>query len=155
MAESKINIIINKDYWTAKEAKENKTALYIFGDNLKEKGKGGQACIRGLSNALGIPTKKFPSMNEDSFFSDSELKQNIKHIDQSIEKIKKAIKIKQYQNIIFPPLEDREIAKTQRCWFLTGLGTGLAFLPSRAPKTYTYLCSAVQKLVEDLGHSKI
>lgn len=45
----------------------------IFGDNLNGTGLGGQAkeCRPG-PNSLGIPTKKWPSTDEDAYFSDAD-----------------------------------------------------------------------------------
>lgn len=48
----------------------NPDALIVFGDNLIKKGKAGQAIIRDEPNAFGVPTKRLPSMDEGSFFSD-------------------------------------------------------------------------------------
>ena len=48
--------------------------IFIFGDNMIRKGLGGQAReMRGEPNAIGIPTKKFPSMSEASFFTDADV----------------------------------------------------------------------------------
>ncbi len=46
------------------------TNIFVFGDNLQGWGRAGQAVIRNCSNAWGVPTKRYPSMKEDSFFSD-------------------------------------------------------------------------------------
>ena len=49
-------------------------ALFVFGDNLRRAGKGGQAAeMRGEPNAVGIPTKKEPSMHPVAFFKDHDL----------------------------------------------------------------------------------
>lgn len=45
-------------------------SIVVFGDNLIEKGKAGQAIIRDEGNAFGVPTKRLPSMDINSFFSD-------------------------------------------------------------------------------------
>ncbi len=48
--------------------------LYIFGDNFERKGFGGQAAeARGEPNAVGIPTKRAPSMRPDAFLTDVDL----------------------------------------------------------------------------------
>jgi len=49
---------------------DNPNSLVVFGDNLIGKGKAGQAVIRDEPNAFGVPTKRLPSMEEGSFFSD-------------------------------------------------------------------------------------
>jgi hypothetical protein len=46
--------------------------IFIYGDNLKAFGKGGQAIIRDEPNAFGIPTKRYPSWDDWAFFSDKE-----------------------------------------------------------------------------------
>lgn len=48
----------------------NPSFLFVFGDNLLKKGKKGQAIIRDCKNAFGVPTKRLPSMEKGSFFTD-------------------------------------------------------------------------------------
>ena len=91
--------------------------LFVFGDNLQRKGLGGQAKeMRGEPNAVGIPTKWAPSMDEDAFLTDNDLgiwthcscndsaRLLVHHANGGI--------------IVWP--ED-------------GIGTGLAQLPQRSP----------------------
>lgn len=48
--------------------------LWVFGDNLRRKGLGGQAAeMRGEPNAIGIPTKREPGMHPVDFFTDGDL----------------------------------------------------------------------------------
>jgi len=101
-------------------AKSNPNHLYIFGDNLTGMGRSGQAVIRYCKNAHGIPTKKLPSQYDNSYFTDDEYEINIMWIKDAIDNIA----YDEYDCIVFP--ED-------------GLGTGLAELPIRAPKTYEFL----------------
>ena len=108
------------------ELKNNRDVVYLFGDNLVEKGYGGQAReMRGEPNAYGIPTKKYPSMNRDAFFTDGEYDMNCRRIDKAIAKIPLGKKI------IVPQI-----------------GVGLAKLPEKAPKTYKYLKEAISQLLE-------
>ena len=100
--------------------RNNREKTYLFGDNLAGYGKGGQAIIRGEPNAIGIPTKKKPTMDEDAFMTDDEYDSNIRAIDEAFNKIPK-------NKIIVLPQD--------------GLGTGLARLQSKAPKTWAYLQS--------------
>ena len=97
--------------------------LFIFGDNTIGKGMGGQAIIRYCENSYGIPTKKLPSQLPNSFFNDNDYDKNIIIISESIKKIPMG-----YEYIVFP--ED-------------GLGTGLAELPIRAPRTYKFLIDEI------------
>ena len=96
--------------------------LFVYGDNDVHRGKKGQAIIRDLPNTIGIPTKKIPSNEIHSFYTDDELENNTIKIRKAIDEI---IDLSQhYEYIIFP--ED-------------GFGTGLAQLPIKAPKTYEFL----------------
>ena len=109
-----------------RDLKANPDVQYLFGDNLAEKGKGGQAKeMRGEPNAIGIPTKKRPSMGKDAFFTDKELAANKKAIDKAFAKIDRS------KPVVIPS---------------AGLGTGLAGLKSKAPKTFEYLESKIAEL---------
>jgi hypothetical protein len=110
--------------------RQNLDHLFIFGSNLIKRGHGGQAIISDESNSYGIPTKKHPSMRENAFFNDGEYEKNIKIIKESIDNIPLI-----YEYIVFP--ED-------------GLGTGLAQLPLRAPRTYRFLVSYLNSKFGDI-----
>lgn len=111
---------------TRKNLRENPDKIYLFGDNLAKKGMGGQAKeMRGEPNAIGIPTKKYPTMNDRAYFSDEELESNKTYIDKALSAIPK-------NKIVVIPS--------------SGLGTGLAQLDKRAPKTYAYLLEYLNKL---------
>lgn len=74
--------------------------------------------MRGEENAAGIPTKKTPSNNPNSFFNNPEFAANKKAIDEAFSKI--------------PPDKIIVIPKAAR-------GTGLAQLEEKAPQTFAYL----------------
>jgi len=103
----------------------NPEKFYLFGDNLQERGKRGQAIIRDEPNAIGIPTKKRPSMNDDAFFTDTELASNQRAIDRALNKIPSGA------TVVIPE---------------KGLGTGLARLEEKAPKTFEYLETRLDEL---------
>lgn len=110
------NVEIQREsYWTVESVISDPNRYYIFGDNEEGWGTGGQACIRGLPNAYGIPTKKSPF----TYWSDHDYIANISAIDLAISKI-----------------------PADKPWVISvyGLGTGLAKLPLKAPRTYKYLC---------------
>lgn len=109
----------------------NPDKIYIFGDNTERWGKKNQSIIRDEPNAFGIATKKRPSMDDDAFFTDDEFEANKKIIDEDIAKIKA-----DGRPIVFP--ED-------------GIGTGLAGLENKAPKTYKYLMGEIEKLKGGTG----
>lgn len=125
----KNNIMIVRRY-TPGLVKKNPHIYYVFGDNLEERGKRGQAIIRDLSNTIGVPTKKSPSMREDAFFTDKELRKNKKAIANAFKKIYK--KMEEGYTIALPE---------------AGLGTGLAKLETKAPKTNDYLLKQLAFLI--------
>jgi hypothetical protein len=114
-----------REHITRADVRADKDKIFLFGDNLAQRGFGGQAKeMRGEENAVGIPTKKLPSNSKDAFFTDKEFAANKKAIDEAFSKI--------------PP--DKTVVMPK-----AGLGTGLAQLSEKAPKTFTYLN---QKLAE-------
>jgi hypothetical protein len=126
---------IFKRWWTVNDARTRLNCLFVFGDNDVMLGKGGQAIIRDEPNAIGIPTKKYPNNNSDSFYTDDEYKKNIFKINNAINKIKIKLATRKYEILVFPS---------------DGLGTGLAQLNINAPKTYKYLLLAVDQLKKDI-----
>lgn len=109
----------------------NPDKLFLFGDNLEQRGFGGQAAaMRGEPNTIGIPTKKSPSYADGAFFTDYELEQNKASIDLAFAKLAKAT-MNVTRVIVIPE---------------NGLGTGRAELDKRAPRTYAYLQSRLAEL---------
>src|SRR5215211_4573290 len=114
-----------RDRITRETVRAEKDKIFLFGDNLTGFGYGGQAKeMRGEENAVGIPTKKAPSNNPNSFFTDKEFAVNKKAIDEAFGKIPSD------KTIVIPK---------------AGLGTGLAQLEEKAPRTFAYLS---EKLAE-------
>ena len=113
--------------YTPELCKANPNKLYIFGDNCKSEGHGGQAIIRDEPNSFGIPTKLAPyQYMRDNIEFGIGYGYNRIMIKSAINLIIKIVnKKKLYNTIVFPK---------------DGLGTGLAELPTRAPKTFAYLC---------------
>jgi DNA polymerase elongation subunit (family B) len=117
--------IITRDY-----VKNNPDKVFIFGDNDEKDGYGGQAKeMRGEKNAIGIPTKKKPDSTQDSYYTDSEFELNKKKINLAINAIIK--EIKEGKTIVFPS---------------RGVGTGLAMLDIKAPKTFAFLEASIVAL---------
>ena len=67
-----INVVVQEAWYSIEQCKANPRSIYVFGDNLLRVGEAGQASIRSCNNAIGIATKKKPSMLKSSFFSDNE-----------------------------------------------------------------------------------
>lgn len=116
---------------TREYIRANPDWIFLFGDNLVQRGFGGQAAaMRGEPNAVGIPTKKRPSYSPDAFFIDTEFDQNKAAIDLAFNRLAEAV-TNAIQAIVIPS---------------DGLGTGRAELDKRAPRTFAYLQSRLKEL---------
>jgi len=117
---------IFKGFWKPSDCLYNSNWLFIFGDNDVKRGLGGQAVIRRCRNAMGIPTKKYPNYNPDSYYTDDEFTENCQKIDAALDRIIETVETTQpkYEYIVLP--ED-------------GFGTGLARLKTHAPRTLEYI----------------
>lgn len=121
---------------TRADVKNNPHVLFIFGDNDERKGYGGQAAeMRGEPNARGIRVKKSPSMNCNAFYSDKEYDTNIHKIMEDLGIINILMRglTRHYEVIVIPA---------------NGVGTGLASLNEKAPRTFKFLCD----LMRDYGY---
>jgi hypothetical protein len=102
------------------DLRANPNTLYVFGDNMVERGMGGQAKeTRGEPNAVGIPTKKFPHMRAGAFFTDADFGTWFEKANPKFQRLKNS-----NRPIVWP--ED-------------GIGTGLAQLQQRAPRIWAQL----------------
>lgn len=123
-------------YITREYVKANPDKLFLFGDNLEDRGFGGQAAaMRGEPNAVGIPTKKKPSMDEDAFFTDNEFELNKSTIEAAL-------------SPVFIAVSDNNITLVIPA---DGLGTGRAELDRRAPQTFAYLQRRLADLEASIG----
>lgn len=108
------------------DLKANPHVLYVFGDNEKRVGFGGQAAeMRGEPNAVGVATLCAPGV----YWSDIYFNSNCDVIDKDMWILFRARA--EGRTIVFP---------------LDGIGTGLAYLEKSAPKTFAYLQDAIRRL---------
>lgn len=81
-------------YVTEEFLRNNPNVIFVFGDNLIRKGKGGAAKLRDEPNTYGFITKKAPNNNDESFYRPpeyadvfyAELLQLAKEIEKNPEK---------------------------------------------------------------------
>lgn len=107
----------------------NRDKVFLFGDNPGRRGFGGQAkAMRGEPNAIGVPTKKRPSMDSDAFFVDAEFEKNKTAIDRV------------FRSILRHPAGTIIVIPS------AGLRTGLAEMQTRAPVTLVYLNLKLREL---------
>lgn len=119
------SVIVQTEYYTVEEVNVYTDRIYVFGDNLIEKGCGGQAIIRYCKNSFGIPTKRLPTMNIDAFFSDLEDEFIIVSM-----KVNQLVNLSKTHTIVFPK---------------DGIGTGLADMMNKSPKLFQYLCDQLKQ----------
>ena len=106
--------------------------LFLFGDNEARVGFGGQAReCRGEPNAIGVATKRLPSRSPTAYWSDDDYERCVACIDKDLDP---AFKHAMKGGMIACPL--------------SGLGTGLADLPNRAPRVFAYLKKRISELAE-------
>lgn len=125
--------IITAKRYTRAEIQAHPDRLYVFGDNVSTLGRGGQAReCRGEPNAIGIPTKWHPMMDEQSFFT-----------DDALSKVAPRIKAE------FRTLDAHLDAGKDVVWPADGIGTGLAQLQQRAPAIAAFIERCRQHLARN------
>jgi len=118
--------IIYQKFISRHDARMNPSVYYLFGDNFKRQGFGGQAKeLRGEPNAIGVRTKLYPTMYPNAFFTDDTFDMNCALIDEDLSQL---------------PTDCIVVIPS------AGLGTGLSELPTRAPRTYAWLVNRLKNL---------
>ena len=125
-----INVVVQEAWYSIEQCKANPRSIYVFGDNLLRVGEAGQASIRSCNNAIGIATKKKPSMLDSSFFSDKEYDKLEPFLKKEMDKIVSIMFSDNLDTLVFP---------------IDGLGTGLSKLPQMAPKVFLALSALLYK----------
>lgn len=116
--------------YTRFEIRARPAWLYVFGDNMRRRGSKGQALeARDEPNAVGIPTKWAPGTHQRDYFFDGDF-DAVKHI----------------LDAEFAKLEAHLAAGGNVVWPADGIGTGLAELPTRAPKIHAYIEERLKRL---------
>lgn len=115
--------MIFQEWIVRADLRANPDRLYLFGDNERREGLGGQAReMRGEPNALGIATKRAPSMQPWALWTDADFKRCAAIIDRDVVR---ALEHAAAGGIVVCPK--------------AGLGTDRAKLPTNAPRIYQYL----------------
>jgi hypothetical protein len=112
-------------------------AVYVFGDNMAQRGLGGMAReARGEPNTIGIPTKWGPSTNARAYFSDVDLKN---------------IKVATAIADAFDEIENHLKSGTVVYYPAAGVGSGLALLEDKAPAIKLWIDANIQRLETRYG----
>ena len=135
-SESSEALVERPKYISRQDVRSKPDKLFLFGDNDKREGLGGQAkAMRGEPNAVGIRTKASPSMNEGSFWSDAAYEENIRKIDEDFKAVF------EFEGLVVIPK--------------AGLGTGLSKLDTLAPKTLAHIEMRIAELEAGKPMSKV
>ena len=127
-------IVLFNKYWRKSDVINNPSWLFVFGDNIYRKGCKGQAIIRNFDNTVGIATKIDRCSYDECYFSDLNIKKNIKIIETDIEYMGFMFDVGKYDSLVFSSY---------------GLGTGLARLEEKAPNTYLFLKLKLLEFIRD------
>ena len=127
-----MSVRIQKKWYERSKVATDDYAVYLFGENYAQEGtayiaSATQAVIRGLPNAIGIPTKNDMFTDKDhSYLTDKQYVQFRKSTIGAIGKAMKSGKI-----IVIP---------------VDGIGTGAAQLAQRAPRCFAFLSGVLNTL---------
>jgi hypothetical protein len=137
---------ICKVFWSPEFVRRYPDRLFLFGDNEIGRGTLGQACIRYEPNAVGIPTQILPRRDDSAHWNDTRYEKNCKIIDSAIDEILRRLEERNpqsgehlYRGLVVPENQ---------------VGSGLAGLPWRAPRTYSYLSAAMLGLRKSVFQMK-
>jgi len=111
---------------------------FVFGDNLLGFGKGGQAIIRGASNAYGVPTKRKPAMTPGSFFVEG----NESDLDAVLNSLGGRWDILEERGTVIIPVNKMGDVS---------LGLERAELRERAPSIYNTIVHHVEEMADAFG----
>ena len=133
--------VIRMKYITREYVRAHPDVLFVFGDNMARRGMGGQAkAMRGEPNAIGVPTKWLPERTRGAYFVDHDVHNRLvnEEITAAFGRIMEHVMNR--KDVVFP--ED-------------GLGTGLAELPTRAPKVHALIerLTTIVVTYSETGHS--
>ena len=134
------NLILYGGHYSVDLCRQYPKFIWVFGDNLKGFGMGGQAIIRNEPNAVGIPTKRTPDNGPTAFFDDGNtadwlaLIMKTRYVEELIRK----------QRVVIPVTSEQRIS----------LGCGLANLPYHGPLMYAFLERWMQQMMEDHDYAK-
>ncbi len=112
------------------DCKRNPLVLYLFGDNERRSGMGGQAAeMRGESNAIGIRTKRAPGREDQDYWSDKQFDRNCVMIEEDLSRVK--AHLRRGGTVVIP---------------LDGIGTNRSEMEKRCPKTFHVLRQTLTSL---------
>jgi hypothetical protein len=126
-------------WYTPELLQLNPDTIFVFGDNTKRVGRGGQAIIRGAPNALGIVTKRIGDMARGSFFEENS-ESDRKAVEADLAALE--LLLKDGKKVVIP---------VSRQTMTISLGLERAQLPHRAPTLYKLICDTIDRFEVEYG----
>lgn len=128
-----------RGWYTPELVQENPDVIFVFGDNARRRGMGGQAIIRGLPNIHGIATKRIGDMARGSFFEEGN-EADRKVVEDDLAGLEALLK--EGKRVIIPVSNQAE---------KISLGLERAQLTVRAPSLYKLICDRIEAFVSEYG----
>jgi hypothetical protein len=134
-------ILFGGDY-SVELCRQHPTVAFVFGDNLQRRGKAGQAIIRSEPNAVGVATKRLPSMHPTAFFRDGE-PYALQAVLTDIGKVQRWLH--RGRDVVIPVLATGKVS----------LGCGRAKLDTLAPTLYGTIQRNVEEMIAAYGEKRL
>lgn len=140
-----MGVILFSGWYSPELCRAHRDKVFVFGDNTKGFGKGGQAIIRDEPNAFGVPTKRLPSMAANAFFEEGN-GDDLNYVLDALANLWGLLRgdpgegVKEV-TVIIPVNSDGKVS----------LGLERAELPQRAPSIYATIEQHVQEMCDAYG----
>lgn len=158
-------VVTDSKFYNREQVANDSKRVYVFGDNFVDAENGyvpskTQAVIRGLPNAIGIPTKRNRYKYDESYLSDSDYDFNLfkKAVDKVVKQLEDII---DKNNKLYDEAQTETDPKKKQALLdqivtivypANGIGTGAAMLDIKAPRLFAYLQEQLQR-VEEKGNA--
>ena len=124
-----------KEWITPADIRRHPRSIFVFGDNVERRGRGGLAGVcRDQPNAIGVVTKWWLGRREQDFFSDANFKRCFEMILHDLKKVEEVLAYG--GEVIFPTAP---------------LGSGLSKMPERCPRLYEAMKEVVRVFPQRYG----
>ncbi|ARK07490.1 hypothetical protein LAV_00115 [Sphingobium phage Lacusarx] len=133
-----MSVILYSGWYSPELCQRHPNKVFVFGDNMRGFGKGGQAVIRDEPNAFGVPTKRLPSMVDEAFFREGD--------SDALDAILNALeelwgRLKDRDTVVIPTTKTGKVS----------LGLERAQLDTLAPSLYATIAQHVEEMVDSYG----
>jgi len=128
-------------WYTPELCSLNRDVIFVFGDNARRVGMGGQAVIRKEPNVYGIATKRIGDMHRDSFFREGN-EADRKVVEQDLAGLRKLLE--EGRTVIIPVKRGTDPLQIT-------LGLERARLTEVAPSLYQLICDRIDDYAREFG----